>query len=660
MASKIMNTLECNCSWHFAKQPEASQDVGPNNAATEHFTATPYPSLIRESIQNSLDVVLDKNKPLRMKYEFGQLRTRTFASFHELRSHIKGVIDLYKEKAKPQYQDMLDCFDKVYKDQQVVEYIKVSDYNTKGMDYKPDDSPFHAFVRAVGLTIKEEESSGGSFGFGKAAYFLMSPIHTVLVSTKTENGDHFFEGAASLCTHLYEDECGNEVKYQHYGYYDNQGGKQPASSPSEIPNKFVREEVGTDIYIMGVDGSEPKMTEAYDEMIKAALRHFWLALMHHKLEVEIGDVLINAETLDSLMSEHYPEMYDRARSGDQYNPRPYYEAVKMANRSKEFVQIDKKLPLLGNVSLYVWKNKDAKDGVIHMRKQRMFIHRTRTYTSSYGYYAVFLCTDTHGNKLFKSIEDPSHRKWEPRRSRVFGKQINDELQDFIVKTIQEIFTSEEGGPLGITGLEDYLFVPEDLIGSNKENLEDNPFFGEPADDLQDEGTSPNSNISIQDLNLNERKEAVGKVVTVASKQGAQRMSGGELGGHKRDAEKSKKKGTGSSPDKTAFTPEDSEAEGSYLKNVPVNYRVIAESKNGKIVHSIIIHTDIEIVRGQIEVVVAGEENDEVINILRSSQGKVSGNTVTELYLYTDKRNVVELEFADNMKHAIKLTAYEFK
>ena len=50
-----MNILECNCSWHFAKQHDASQDVGPNNAAEEHFTATPYPSLIRESIQNSLD-----------------------------------------------------------------------------------------------------------------------------------------------------------------------------------------------------------------------------------------------------------------------------------------------------------------------------------------------------------------------------------------------------------------------------------------------------------------------------------------------------------------------------------------------------------------------------------------------------------------------------
>lgn len=656
-----MNALECNCSWHFAKQPDASQDVGPNNAAAEHFTATPYPSLIRESIQNSLDVVLDKSQPLRMRFEFGTMKSRTYEAFAELRHHIAGVRHLYKEKADPQYKEMLDCFNRMYNHQNVIEYIKVSDYNTKGMDYKPDDSPFHAFVRAVGLTVKDDESSGGSFGFGKAAYFLMSPIHTVLVSTMTAEGKLFFEGAASLCTHLYKDENGQMVKYQHYGFYDNQSGKQPASLPTDIPNKFRREEIGTDIFIMGVDGSAEKREEAYDEMVKAALRHFWLAFMHNRLEVEIGDISINAETLDELMGQHFPDINDRIKSGDNYNPRPYYEAVKMANSSKDFVQIDKHLPLLGDVSLYVWKDKDARDGVIHMRKQRMFISRSRFYSSSYGYYAVFLCTDTYGNKLLKSIEDPSHRKWEPKRNKSQGRQIIDELKQFIEESIQEIFVSTEGGPLGVTGLEDYLFVPEDLIGSNRDDVEDNPFFGEPSGEEQDEGTSPVSIITPPDPYIDTtRKESVGKVVTVSGNQGTERMSGGELGGHKRSQGKKKKKGTGASPDTKSYTPDDNGSEGEYLQNIPVKYRVIAENKNGKTIHSIIIHTDFDVERGQIEIVVGGEENDEVIDIIGSSIGDASGNIVTNLKLYAGSKNVVELEFADNMKHAIKLTAYEFK
>ena len=87
---------------------------------------------------------------------------------------------------------------------------------------------------------------------------------------------------------------------------------------------------------------------------------------------------------------------------------------------------------------------------------------------------------------------------------------------------------------------------------------------------------------------------------------------------------------------------------------------MAEKKNDKMVHSIILKSDFDVERGQIEIIVGGEENDETIDIISSSQGIVEGNTVTNLKLYKGISNVVDLEFADQMKHAIKLTAYEFK
>ena len=65
-----MGVNELNCKWHFSTHSGATQDVGPNNAAAEHFKETPYPSLIRESIQNSLDVVKDPTKPVKMVFSF--------------------------------------------------------------------------------------------------------------------------------------------------------------------------------------------------------------------------------------------------------------------------------------------------------------------------------------------------------------------------------------------------------------------------------------------------------------------------------------------------------------------------------------------------------------------------------------------------------------
>ena len=291
----------------------------------------------------------------------------------------------------------------------------------------------------------------------------------------------------------------------------------------------------------------------------------------------------------------------------------------------------------------------------------MFIYRSRFYSSSYGYFGVFLCTDTYGNKLLKSIEDPSHRKWEPRRNRQQGKQIADELQAFIDESLRDIFVSQESGPLGVTGLEDYLFVPEELVGTNRDDVEDNPFFGEPSDEEQDEGTSPISVIAPPEPTFPQsKKESVGKVVTITGNQGGERRSGGELGGHKRREGKKKKKGSGGSPDITGFTPTDDDNVGEFKRNIPVHYRVMAETKSGRTIHAIIIHTDFDVDRGEIEIVVGGEEYDESIDIVKSSMGEVSGNTVTNLKLKAQSRNVVELEFADNMKHAIKLTAYEFK
>lgn len=656
-----MNTLECNCQWHFAKQPVAGQVIGPNNAAVEHFKDTPYPSLIRESIQNSLDAIADPEQPLRMRFEFGKLRSKTFEGFYGLRDHIDGVIKRFGEKAEKEYAPMLKQFDQSYMNGQCqLHYIKVSDFNTKGMNYDDSgNSPFHAFMRALGLTIKDEDYSGGSFGFGKSAYFMMSPIHTVLVSTMTLDKKTYFEGAASLCTHLYPDENGKLVEYQHYGYYDNQDGMRPASLPTDIPNKFRREETGTDIYIMGVDGSDEKQATAIDEMIKATLRHFWMAILQKKLIVEIGDLTIDVNTLDELMGQHFPDKIDKMKSKDNYNPYPYYLAVKNSGQSKDFICINRKLDLLGDVSLYVWKCKDARDSIIHMRKQCMYIYRARFYSASYGYYAVFICTDNRGNKLLQSIEDPSHRKWESQRS-PDGKRIMDEIETFITNCLEELFVQDGDGPLGVTRLEEFLFVPEKLIASDKNDFEDNPFFGEQGEGTKEEGTSPTTIIESPTPTIpDDPKTPLGKVVITTNK-GGKRDPKGKLGGHTRSNKGKKRKGKGNNPDLSGFTPTNDGTPGRFLENIPVTYRVVAEQKKGKMIHSILIKSDFDVENAQIEIVVGGEENDETIGIVASSMGVVKGNKVTNLTLHKNTTNIVELTFADQMKHTIKLTAYEFK
>lgn len=59
---------ELNCKWSFPDMPDNGSIVGPNEPMTENFKKTPYASLVREAIQNSLDERLDKTKPLEMNF----------------------------------------------------------------------------------------------------------------------------------------------------------------------------------------------------------------------------------------------------------------------------------------------------------------------------------------------------------------------------------------------------------------------------------------------------------------------------------------------------------------------------------------------------------------------------------------------------------------
>ena len=653
-----MSILERNCEWHFEKQPQAAQDIGPNNAAEAYFADTPYPSLIRESIQNSLDVVKDKSQPVKMKFEFGKLRTKSFDNFYKLREHIWGAYKLYGKKAD-QYKTMLERFDMTYNNQNVIYYIKVSDFNTTGMDYKPDDSPFYAFLRALGYNVKTDDAAGGSYGFGHSAFFVMSPIHTILVSTMTDAGKTYFEGAANLCTHLYKGKDGVETKYMHYGYYDNQDGQKPASLQTDIPDRFYRNEPGTDIYVMGVDGEASKVDAAYKEMIKATLRHFWLAIYNNKLIVEIGNTVIDTDSLEELMSQNYPEILDKARSHDDYNPRPYYEAVKNAGTSNQFIKIDKKLSILGDTNLYIWKNKEARDGIVHMRNKCMYIFRARHYSSSYGYFGVLYFKDDKGGALLKDLEDPAHKKWEFSKLGDKGYLIREEINNFVSESLQSIFVTNGDGALGIAGTDEYLFVPEDLLTPDAEKLKDNPLFGTPDDDQQEEGNSPTTDIIDSAPTYIETKEKKGKVVILKPSKGKPK-GGGSMGGHIRSTKKKKKKGKGTAPGGGGYEPDDTATVGEFLHNVPVDYRVMAEHKSGKMIHTISMKVENDVVNGQIEIIVGGEERDETVGIISASQGTINGNTISDLVLSKDKRNIIELQFEDNMKHIVKLTAYEFK
>ena len=100
-------------------------------------------------------------------------------------------------------------------------------------------------------------------------------------------------------------------------------------------------------------------------------------------------------------------------------------------------------------------------------------------------------------------------------------------------------------------------------------------------------------------------------------------------------------------------------EGHFKEEIEVGYRTFAQTVDNRTIHKIIIHSKQEVENGRIDLLVAGEDRDEKIRIIETDKGEIQDNTIINLHIQEGK-NTISVKFADNLKHALKLDAYEVK
>lgn len=653
---------ERNCKWHFSNHPQGSREDGPNNPLEQSFKKHPYASLIRESIQNSLDAVCDRNKPVVVKFSFKEMIGSDYPAFFELEKHIQGCLDYYPQNrnAKLLFEPMLKLFNGENKYHQEINYIRVSDYNTVGMAYKDGDTnkPFYAFVRSAGVSAKDSTQAGGSFGFGKAAYFLLSPISTIIVSTCTKENEKFFEGVSSLCTHTYEDE-----KKMSVGYYDSNNG-MPVCEEEEIPSKFRRDEPGTDINILGFDVRDKE--DAIREMIEAVLRNFWMAIYNNRLSVVIDDnVEINKDTIASHMETYFPDENDNSRKGGYDNPRPYFDAVRFAGTSSRYIKVEDNLSLLGHCTLYLNRQKNATDKMAYLRDLQMLVYSKRTKTN-YGVYGVFYCEDSHGNEILRNLENPAHDEWKASNWTKLGKKVptgNSALKTldaFVNKGISDMFSGKNKLAINIKGLEEFLYIPTEY--EEDEELESEALVGNPTGTIKEEGSSPTTDIpdTVDNPTLTKGgKDTSTGVVMVQTTTNATASSDGPLrSGHGEKPRKTK----GGGIKKPGDTREQNESNedgkhGVYASPISLPYRTFSQHEGGLLYHYVVLHSEDNIHNVRLHFYSVGEDGEEVLEIVETSEGDISGTAIENIQL-TGRRKRLRIRFADRMKHTIKLEAEE--
>ena len=651
--------MEKECKWFFADQPQGTNETGPNNAMEQSFKQHPYASLIRESIQNSLDAVLDENAPVRMEYTFEELKGAEYANFFELQKHIQGCLDYYpnNKNAKANYKPMLALFSGNTL-QEHLGYIRVSDFNTKGMEYQEDktDSPFYAFVRSAGVSSKESDIAGGSFGFGKAAYYLLSPISTIIVSTRTASGNYFFEGISSLCTHTY-----NGIKKMPIGYYDNQKGN-PICRQEDIPEQFVRRESGTDINILGFNLSDK--TEAIKEMIEAVLRNFWLAILRGKLEVTIQGTFISKANLSTLMDDYFPELDDQNKRIGQYNPRPYFEAVYYCENSAKYKKFEESLPILGDVCLYVNKVKGVSDKIIFLRAPLMLVFGRKNKTN-HGMYGVFLCESEKGNDILRNMENPAHDEWKPANWKVNGKTFGmgrhaiQELEDFISNALSKLFSQKDKIAINIKGLEEFLYIP--TSNDVDDEVDNDAMSGQFTGEYKDEGFSPVSVINEREnanVNKPSTQTPTGQVMINRTTTATEIVGGKLRAGHGIKRTRIRNKGIPKPGDIKEPKDEDENGKhGIYATPIELAYRTFCQIENGHFWHYVVLHSDSLIENVRLRFHSALEMSPEGLIISESDYGTVCKTILKDIQLQ-EGTTKIKVRFEDDTKHALTLSTEE--
>ena len=541
-----------------------------------------------------------------------------------------------------------------------IDYICISDSNTKGMHYVKGDTncPFYAFVRSIGVSAKNSFSAGGSYGFGKAAYYNISPISTVLVSTMTEQGEHFFEGAACLCTH----KCDNKVMVD-FGFYDNNCG-EPVCRYEDIPVSFRQNEPGTSINVMGVSVSGQREA-VKDTMVMSVLKNFWFAIYGGKLEVDIDGKKITKDTLERFMSFYFPEIEDNVNGMGKFCPRPYYEAVRLADNSvkdKKCRYFSEDNEKLGRIQLYCLIDKTAKkDRVIYMRQPRMLVSR-KPLPSNYGVYALFFCEDDKGNQLLRNTENPAHDRWEISNcnsdiDRKEAKAALNEIERFIKDSLKKISDMEGRQVLNIAGLEEYLYsLPDNLLEDDMEGKPET--VGNDSNDDAYYSSVSSSDIR-KEIKMQERSEdTAGSVLVKKEGRAIADETSSYMAGHGHTKPHSVFKGGIPSPGNSfAKSRIDERSSGSHKVALPVKFRVAVREIDDTVTYYIFLHCNETIDNGEIVISVCGEINNEDIDISECNKGEIYKNTIMHLHL-TPGKNILKLRLKDNMIYSLKLGVYE--
>ncbi|MFF3024565.1 hypothetical protein ACFVRR_18240 [Gottfriedia sp. NPDC057948] len=418
-----------------------------NDAGIETFRNNVVEGKVREDIQNSLDAVKDRTKPVMVEFSHFTLDITNFPGKNELINVFKNCKDTWKGKNKKSEEFIEQSLNILQRNK--IDFLRISDFNTTGLvgaESAEIGSPWSSLVKESGSSNKGD-SSGGSFGIGKAASFLASDLRTIYYSSFADDGYESHIGVSNIMSFRKQN---NEITLGK-GYYTNKNESTAINGLINLDPKFIRKETGTDIY---VSAFYPK-SDWKKEMLHSVVKNFFITIIEKKLVVKINDMFINHENIGELILQLEDNEENRVLKN-------YYLLLHSKNvRRFSYSAFEYKGNITfkeGEAELFLMDGENLNRRVLMTRETGMFIYEQKNLSGSISFTGLLRITGKSMNKVFKEMENPAHNEWVANRfhNPSLAKKILQDLRKFIRETIKDTYTQSNSEVMDAVGLSDFL------------------------------------------------------------------------------------------------------------------------------------------------------------------------------------------------------------
>lgn len=226
-------------TWQFPAN-DPNEIEGPNDPGITHFMNDRQESIIRETIQNSLDAQADAARPVRVNFDHHKISTASFGAA-DLARALRAAANsthLNDDEYAAQFERGAKALNRIGGGS--LDCLRIVDSNTTGADDKPRPkgapSKWEALTKGTGSNAKDQKDAAGSFGLGKFAAFAATNLRTVLYSVAYASDDgqlhRRFQGKTILVSH---ERDGRRLRKT--GYFGKDGFR-PAKD-TDVPRPFM-------------------------------------------------------------------------------------------------------------------------------------------------------------------------------------------------------------------------------------------------------------------------------------------------------------------------------------------------------------------------------------------------------------------------------------